>query len=292
MFAVVWFGSPHGPWKALDADQAAFSDLEEKSSQHYGELAAMDRSLGTLRAKLRELHLAEKTLLVFCSDNGGLPGISPASTGGLRGFKGSVYEGGIRVPGILEWPGVIQPRVTNHPACVMDLFPTVVDLLGLPESVMVKPVDGISLRPLFQAETGPRSHPIGFRYHDMRALVDNHHKVLTNNLAEGSFELYDLQADPHETRNLATEQPERLQAMKQKLLAWDATVDASFSGKDYPEGKVSPPDPESVNWFETSAYKPYLEEWKQRWEYKNYLERPPGYVKPEKKKKKTKAPQP
>ena len=76
MFAVVWYGSPHSPFKALAADKAEFSKLNDTSANHYGELAAMDRSIGTLRAKLRELGLAQNTLLVFCSDNGGLPNLS------------------------------------------------------------------------------------------------------------------------------------------------------------------------------------------------------------------------
>jgi len=273
MFAVVWYGSPHSPFKALDPDKAPFGELKEASANHYGELVAMDRSIGTLRKKLRDLGLADNTLLVFCSDNGGLPEIKPDTVGGLRGNKGSVFEGGIRVPGIIEWPAVIQPRVTSYPACVMDLFPTVADILGLPESVMVKPVDGLSLKPLFARELAGRGHPIGFRFHAMRALVDDRYKLLTANLADGNFQLYDLVADPKETRDLSAEQPEVAARMRKQLLDWNATMDASFAGKDYPEGKVSPPDPESVNWFETPAYQPYLAQWKERWEFKSYLER-------------------
>ncbi len=272
LFAVIWFGSPHSPFKALSADKTSFAQLDESSANHYGELAAMDRSIGTLRGRLRDLGLAENTLLVFCSDNGGLPGITPETVGGLRGHKGSVFEGGIRVPGIIEWPAVIKPRVTSHPACVMDLFPTVVDILGLPDSVMMKPLDGKSLKPLLTGETGLRDRPIGFRYHAKRAWVDDRHKLLTDNLDGGKFELYDIVADPNETRDLATEKPELLAKMKQQLLAWDATMEASFAGKDYPEGKVSPPDPESVNWFDTPQYQPFLAEWKKHWQFQSYLD--------------------
>ena len=274
MFAVVWYGSPHSPFKALTADTAEFSKLNDTSANHYGELAAMDRSIGTLRSKLRELGLAQNTLLVFCSDNGGLPNIAPDTVGGLRGFKGSVFEGGIRVPGIIEWPAAIKPRITNYPACVMDLFPTVVDLLGLPANVLLKPVDGLSLKPLFTQELTSRGQPIGFRYATKRALVDNRYKLLTDNLGAGSFQLYDLQADPNERRDLSTEQPEIAAGMRKQLLEWNASMDASFAGRDYPEGKVSPPDPTSVSWFETPQYAPFLAEWKLRWEYQGYLGRP------------------
>jgi arylsulfatase A-like enzyme len=273
MFAVIWYGTPHSPFKALAADKSLFSQLNEASANHYGELVAMDRSIGTLRQKLRDLGLAQNTLLVFCSDNGGLPNITPETVGGLRGFKSSVFEGGIRVPGIIEWPAVIQPRVTSYPACVMDLFPTVADILDLPESVMVKPVDGISLKPLFTRDLDERGRAIGFRYLTRRALVDDHYKLLTENLANGKFQLYDLMADPSETRDLSAEQPEVAARMQQQLLKWNATMEASFFGKDYPEGKVTPADPVSQFWFETPGYQPYLAEWRERWEFKSYLER-------------------
>ena len=271
MFAVIWYGSPHSPYKAGLADKTAFGGLNESSANHYGELVAMDRSIGTLRKKIREFGLAESTLLVFCSDNGGLPDVKPETVGGLRGFKGSVYEGGIRVPGIIEWPGVIQPRVTDYPACVMDLFPTVVEIVGLPSNVMIKPQDGISLKPLFAREVGPRGQPFGFRYQGKRALVADRYKLLTEDFASGQFQLYDLGADPKETHDLSSERAEIAERMRKQLLDWNQSMDASLAGRDYPEGKVSPADPEPINWYEHPSYQPYLAEWKLRWEYASYL---------------------
>ena len=273
MFAVIWFGSPHNPFKASDADKAGFSELNDASANHCGELVAMDRSIGTLRKSLRDLDLAKDTLLLFCSDNGGLPDIMPETVGGLRGNKGDVFEGGLRVPGIIEWPAVIRPRVTNFPACVMDIFPTVAEIVGLPEGCMTKPIDGISLRPLFTRELGQRRAPIGFRYRTKRALIDDRYKLLTEGIHAGRFQLYDLIADSKESQDLSLEQPEVFSRMKQQLLDWNASVDDSFAGKDYPEGEVSPPDPEPVNWFELPQYQPFLDEWKQRWEYRGYLSR-------------------
>lgn len=272
-FTVIWYGSPHSPFKALDDDKEGFRDLNAVSANHYGELVAMDRSLGMLRSSLRDLGIADNTLLVFCSDNGGLPGIKPDTVGGLRGYKGTVFEGGIRVPGVIEWPAVIKPRVTEYPACVMDLFPTVAEIVGLPESVMTKPLDGFSLKPLFDKELEERNSPIGFRYQAKRALVTDRYKLLTGNLASGKFELYDLIADAKESRDLSQEKPEVFASMKQQLLDWNASVDASFEGKDYAEGRLSPPDPEPVNWYDLPQYQSYLADWKQRWEFKGYLNR-------------------
>ncbi|HUG92449.1 MAG TPA: sulfatase-like hydrolase/transferase [Planctomycetaceae bacterium] len=273
MFAVVWYGTPHSPFKALPEDKAAFDELDEASANHYGELVAMDRSVGTLRTALRDLGIAENTLLVFCSDNGGLPGITPETVGGLRGHKGSVYEGGLRVPGIIEWPAVIEPRVTHFPACTMDLFPTVADVLDLPDDVFVQPLDGVSLKPLLAAELSERTKPIPFRFGARAALVDNRFKLLTNNLRRDEFHLFDLEADPSESRDLSGEQPERFERMKQELLAWNETVEASFAGHDYPAGRVTPADPEPQFWFEAPAYQPYLPDWKDRWEFKTSIER-------------------
>ena len=103
-FTVIWYGTPHSPWMAEKADQKPFTALTEKAREHYGELVAMDRSIGTLRKGLRDLEIEKDTLVWFTSDNGGLPGFKPSTTGGLRDFKGSMYEGGLRVPAIIEWP--------------------------------------------------------------------------------------------------------------------------------------------------------------------------------------------
>jgi arylsulfatase A-like enzyme len=274
MFAVIWYGTPHSPFRALDPDKAAFSALPEASQNHYGELVAMDRSIGTLRKRLRELGLAENTLLMFCSDNGGLPGIEPDTVNGLRGFKGSLFEGGLRVPGIIEWPAVIKtPRTTEYPASTMDIFPTVADIVKLPESAMLKPVDGRSLRPLFTADLKRRSAPIPFRSNNRAALIDNNYKLLTENLARGTFQLYDLETDPKESRDLSTEKPEIAERMRNALLAWNQTVEASAAGQDYPEGKVVPADPEPRFWTELPEYQRYLPEWQKRWEYRSAIER-------------------
>lgn len=267
MFAVVWFGSPHGPSKALEADKAAFASLNKTSQDHYGELVALDRAVGTLRQKLRDTGLADNTMLVFNSDNGGLPGIEPPTVGGLRGNKGTVFEGGLRVPGIIEWPAMIKPRVTSFPAGTVDLFPTVADILGLPDDVMIKPIDGISLKPLFAGEIGERTKPLGFRYHDKIAITGPRFKILSEDLKKGSFQLYDLLADPNETTDLSTKEPQVFEQMKKDLLAWNDSVSASFEGKDYPEGKVSPPDPKSISWTESPLYQPHLSELMKRPEY-------------------------
>lgn len=270
-FAVLWTGSPHGPWDASEEDRKPFGKLKEPDQNHYGELAAFDRSVGALRKGLRDLGVADNTLVWYCSDNGGLPTIEPATTGGLRGFKGSVYEGGLRVPGVIEWPAVIRPRATLYPASTMDIFPTLADLLGLPETALLKPVDGASLKPLLTADLASRDKPIPFRHMGKCAWLDNKHKLVTTDVDQGAFELYDLATDPSESKDLAAAQPERFSQMKRDFLAWHASATASAEGKDYPERCVRADHPLPRGWNEDPRYAPHLDSLKRRPEYKQYL---------------------
>lgn len=269
IFTVVWYGSPHAPFNATDADKTAFGSLDKQSANHYGELVAMDRSIGTLRAGLRKLGLADNTLLWFNSDNGGLPNLKPGTVGELRGFKNTVYEGGLRVPAIVEWPARIKtPRITRYPAGTFDIFPTIADLLGLPESVLLKPVDGSSLKPLLVGvEPKERAKPMFFRHTGRTAMIDNRYKLICLSLAKGEFQLYDLDADPREEKEISQAQPEVAQRMREALIKWNASVDASYAGRDYPEGSVSPKEPKSRDWTTSPEYAPYMAELKKRPEY-------------------------
>ena len=268
-FSVIWYGTPHKPFIALEEDKAAFKDLDEDSRNHYAELAAMDRSIGILRKGLRDLGIAENTLLWFNSDNGGLPKLNPESMGGLRGNKSMIFEGGIRVPGIVEWPAMIQQnRITQYPASTMDIFPTIVELLDLPQSAMLTPVDGASILPLFKKDLEARAKPIPFRRYEQAAWIENNFKLLTLNREKDVFNLYDLANDPKESRDLKNEQPERLSRMIKAYKAWSEGVDKSYAGEDYPDGFDPATNPRHGRWTEADQYKPYLEEF-QAWQKQN-----------------------
>ncbi len=274
-FVVIWYGTPHSPFKASEEDASAFEHLDEQSKQHYGELVALDRSVGTLRQSLRRLNIEKDTVLWYCSDNGGLPKITPDTTGGLKGNKGTIDEGGLRVPGIIEWPGTIEPRRTNYPASVMDMMPTILELADTQHPTPNRPADGTSLTRLFGGENqAPRRVPaLYFRYKKMAAMVDNDWKISTRQLADGPFKLYHLVEDPSETTDVSAENRKRKQRMVKQLQAWLAETDASESGSDYPEGDVDPMHPRPMFWTERADYQPYLNEWKDRWEYGSWLER-------------------
>lgn len=158
--AVVWFGSPHAPHQALEEDRKPYADLPAAQQQFYGEITAMDRALGRIRAGLREYGLRENTLLWYCSDNGALPKVG--SSGGRRGQKGAIYEGGLLVPALLEWPGkVAGPRVVTVPCVTSDIYPTLLELAGV-RIERQPPLDGISLVPLLEGRMPARPRPIGF----------------------------------------------------------------------------------------------------------------------------------
>jgi arylsulfatase A-like enzyme len=157
--AVVWFGSPHKPHQALAGDRVLYAEAGEQLQHFYGEITAMDRAFGKLRDEIGALGIRENTILWYCSDNGGLPNIG--STGG-RGDKGDVYEGGLRVPGILEWPErVPSRRVTHLPCNTSDIYPTLLDIAGV-RPPHQPPLDGVSLVPLLDGRMNTRPKPIGF----------------------------------------------------------------------------------------------------------------------------------
>ena len=274
-FTVIWYGTPHSPWRADEDDAAPFADLEKSSQEHYGELVAMDRSIGTLRAGLKDAGIADNTLFWFCSDNGGLPRITPDTVGGLRGYKGSLYEGGLRVPGIVEWPAQItKARVTNVPACTMDIAPTLVDIVGLPSDTLLPTLDGISLKPMFEGIVLTRPQPIGFRYRGGSALTEGDYKVIAQtNKKKTQYALYNLKEDLQETKNLQATEPQVFARLKAKLDDWNASVDRSVAGKDYPEGRVARNHPEPRYWIDLKAYQPYFDDWADRPEYKSWIQR-------------------
>lgn len=271
LFIVIWYGSPHGPWRAYDTDNKTFDKLDEKAKNHYGELVAMDKSIGNLRKGLRDLKIEKNTLVWFNSDNGGLPNFAPESVGGLRGYKSQVYEGGLRVPCVIEWPaGINNSRVTDYPASTMDIFPTIAEIVNLPQSDMVLPIDGSSIKELFSGDLKTREKPIPFRYQGKAAIVDNNYKLISQDISKNEFELYDLVNDPLETKNIAGSEKVVAKRMIEYFTEWNQSVEKSVAGNDYPEG-LKEPNGRNVDWKTLPEYKPYFEQWKVRPEYSGIL---------------------
>jgi len=183
-FVVICFGSPHEPYSGFKSDLALYDNLPERYrertvrltshetggpttrplievlQERYAEITAMDRAIGQLRDWLEANGQRDNTLLWYFSDNGS-PG-DGAVTSPLRGHKGQMYEGGIRVPALLEWPARIdRPRSTALNAVTSDLLPTLCDIVGAP--LPNRPLDGVSLKPLIlEGVMSERPKPIGF----------------------------------------------------------------------------------------------------------------------------------
>jgi arylsulfatase A-like enzyme len=306
--AVVWFGSPHEPYSGLPEDLALYDNLpdslakkdvrltsnesgervtrplREVLQERYAEITAMDRAIGTLRTFLRENTLDENTLVMYCGDNGTCA--SAARTGlTRREQKGSLYEGGILVPGVLEWPAVIEESAsTSVPAYTSDILPTLAELAGQP--LPKRPLDGISLVPFFNTPGKQRTNPLYFwqfesekvfgespepyidpelqegttpltkimdgkytrsfrnykysevsenDYSGERAIMKNQYKLVVEGKTpnEKGFELYNIQNDPGEVKNLADEYPELVKKMSADLRKWQESVLNSLTGADY-----------------------------------------------------------
>ncbi|MDE0225401.1 MAG: sulfatase-like hydrolase/transferase [Gammaproteobacteria bacterium] len=284
VFVVIWYSAPHGPWEGSAEDIAPFLGVVDRTSANMlGEIVAIDRSIGHLRQGLKDLGIADNTLVWFTSDNGGTPdidypancsadidpnltsdearefgcyrGVHPDSGGHLRGFKKDFYEGGLRVPTIVEWPAGIEPRVSNFPSGTVDMFPTLIDVAGLSPDSINKVHDGISLAPVFKSEPARREQPLGFRASGGRMWLDNDWKLVRNvtyrpggSITQEPYELYNVIGDPSEEHNLIDTYPERAARMRKQLDAWSLSVSRSALGWDYPEGRVLPtgrePNPE------------------------------------------------
>ncbi|WP_158971764.1 sulfatase-like hydrolase/transferase [Paraglaciecola sp. L3A3] len=242
-FSVIWIGSPHQPFSASKADIEPFGMLENiKAREHHAELKAMDRSIGTLRAGLREIGIADNTIIWFNIDNGGLAKKQTEvdSVGGLKGNKGSMYEGGLRVAGIIEWPSIIKPRISKYPASTADIMPTIIDVLELSRDNMLDVIDGDSLKPLFENDLSIRLKPITFHFNQQSAaVIYNDYKIIQMQIGVEEYELYDLANDPKESINLIFQIPDIATQMKAKLHELTSSVEKSIAGKDYPSNKVS-----------------------------------------------------
>ena len=232
---------------ALPADTAPFthehggaSTKERQDHAVYaGMIASMDESVGRVLEALDSLDIADRTIVVFVSDNGGLSTLPragprvPTSNRPLRAGKGWVYEGGVRIPLIVRWPGVVPAgRVSDVPAITTDLYPTLLDLAGL-AARPAQTLDGLSLAPALRDQGGLPSRPLFWHFphyhgsgHRPAGAVRQGRYKLIEWFESGSVELYDLAADPAEATDLAPVQPAKARELRELLARWRAEVGA------------------------------------------------------------------
>ena len=237
--------TPIQPRKDLLAKyQAKVPAGEQKNPAYAAMVESMDQSVGRLLGKLDELKLAERTIVVFTSDNGGLSGRDgrqngPTSNAPLRAGKGTPYEGGVRVPLIVRYPAAVKPGTTSPaPVISQDLFPTLRELAGLAQQAngeQPAPGDGVSIVPLVKGSGPierdalywhyPHYHPGGAT---PCATIRQGDWKLTRYFEDGRVELFDLKADPYEKNDLAKADPGRAAALAGQLDKWLKDVNAQM----------------------------------------------------------------
>ncbi|MGH8846319.1 MAG: sulfatase family protein [Polaromonas sp.] len=247
-FLSLHYTAPHWPWETRD-DAALASEVKGNLFHLHGGnihtyrrmIHHMDEGIGWVMQALRDQGLADNTLVVFTSDNGGE---RFSDNWPLVGGKMDLTEGGIRVPWIAHWPAVIAPGAVSPQQCMtMDWSATLLDAAGV-KADPEYPLDGVSLLPVL-GDAGHRFHrPLYWRmnHRAQRALRDGDWKYLR---VDGNDYLFNIAADERERANLGRHHPERLAAMRQAWEAWnasmppipaDATVSLGYSHKDMPVG--------------------------------------------------------
>ncbi len=222
--------APHSPYQNRESKPDRFPGgisgvdfpvpgSEENIPAMYKDMVEiMDENIGKTMELLRELELDNKTVVIFCSDNGANRN---GSNGNLRGFKGSVWEGGHRVPAIIRWPGSIKPDWTsNETVLTMDIFPTVMEFAGLAN---YSGVDGISVADhlLNRKPLPPRS--LFWQHGNDFAVRKNNWKLIVPNTYENP-ELYDLKSDVKELNDVSGENQGMVKELIGELKSWEKSV--------------------------------------------------------------------
>lgn len=228
MFVCLWTYNPHYPFEAPEEMVAHYRGKEGpglKNPIYGGQIEATDRAVGRVLDELQRLEIAEETLVIFTSDNGGWSGATDNAP--LRAGKGYLYEGGLRVPLIIRWPGVTQAgQLVATPVVSMDLSATILDAADVPPETS-EVLDGETLQPVLRGEKLKRD-ALFFHYPHFAFHRDNRpgsvirmgdHKLIYF-YDQDAVELYDLKNDLSETTDLAASKPEVVSQLKQRLDAW------------------------------------------------------------------------
>jgi len=233
--SVIWFHTPHLPCVAGPRHQEMYKDFPQEQRNYAGCVTAMDEQIGRLRAHLAKLNLDKNTMIWFCSDNG--PESKANGKNGtaadFRGRKRDLYEGGVRVPGLLVWPAKITSgRSTQAPCVTYDYVPTILEALNIKHPKSEYAIDGVSLMPLIEGKTEGRSKAIGLMISKRLVMTTEKHKMISYNGGK-TLELYDMQNDRQEKSNIAAQFPELVAELKKKFDSWHESVRKSFEGEEY-----------------------------------------------------------
>lgn len=198
---------------------------------------SMDRSVGRVLRAVEESGVAGRTIVIFTSDNGGLSTSEgwPTSNRPLKAGKGWLYEGGIRVPLVIKWPGTVEPGSTSEvPVSSVDFFPTIVDITGIPSRTYGR-VDGVSLAPVLRRRGELQREALYWHYPHYSnqggapgGAIRRGRWKLIEHYEDGSLELYNLTDDVGETSDLAEKRPKKAAALREQLEKWRRAMDAQM----------------------------------------------------------------
>ncbi|MFI3306214.1 MAG: sulfatase-like hydrolase/transferase [Rikenellaceae bacterium] len=229
--AVVWFHAPHMPVVAGEKYANMYSEYEPRFRNYAGCITAMDEQIGRLRKYLIDNDLYDNTIICFCSDNG--PENAPENmggvTGGYRGRKRSLYEGGVRVPAFIIWRDVIKrPFITDYPAYTCDYLPTLAAAAGVDNSKCRYKLDGINIKSMLAGKESERPVPIITGALRQGSYSDNQYKLYKTAKV---VECYDIVADPYEKNPLPTN--EMFKGYEQQIMSMLSSYRLSFEGEEY-----------------------------------------------------------
>ncbi len=217
-FLYLAYNAVHSPMQAADAYLAKFAHIPDLHRRIFAAmLAHLDDSVGRVVAHLRATGLADNTLIVFLSDNGGPTKELTSSNAPLRGGKGELFEGGIRVPFIVSWPGRIAPRAVDTPVISLDATATALALDGI--SSTPSPLDGVNLWPLLSGKSAAAPHAaLYWRVGERHAIRHGDWKLLRQ---RGAWQLYHLTKDVGEQTDRASAEPARTRELAGLWETWN-----------------------------------------------------------------------
>lgn len=224
-FAYVPYNAVHVPQEAPKKYQDRFADVKDtQRKMMLAMLSAEDDGVGKILATLHDNHLDENTLVIFFSDNGGPTQGNASRNTPFRGFKGQVWEGGIRIPFMMRWTAHIPPaQVIDKPVISLDIFPTALAAAGISPRKELK-LDGVNLLPwLTSKQSGSPHDTLYWRFKPAWAIREGNYKLLLG-LGETKTQLFDLANDPGEKNDLSSQKPEVVQEMQKKFDSWNATL--------------------------------------------------------------------
>ncbi|RKN80914.1 sulfatase [Ulvibacterium marinum] len=223
-FAFLSFNAVHTPMDAKAEDLDQFPHLTGKRKIVAAMTLALDRAIGKVLDKLKELGLDDNTIVVFTNDNGGPTDANASSNHPLSGIKATHLEGGIRVPFLMKYPGTLKPgTVYGKPISTFDLLPTFYSAAG-GNTKNLKGLDGVDLIPYLMGKTKGRPHETLFWKRDARAAMRKGDWKLIR-FPDRPAELFYLPEDERELNNLADSEPERVRKMYKELFVWETTLE-------------------------------------------------------------------